>query len=162
MSEGVRHAAVQSDTLPKPAGPYSPAVAYGQLVFVSGQAAKDPATGQLVGNDIESQTEQVLKNIAVLLEAAGSSLDDVLRCGVFLKDITEFGRIFPHVRIQPPGANDGPGCGAAFTGIADRNRRRRLYPLSNRRGGICRPKSFTSANSSLQMPKPAAASCTSA
>lgn len=93
MSEGVRHAAVQSDTLPKPAGPYSPAVAYGQLVFVSGQAAKDPATGQLVGNDIESQTEQVLNNIAVLLEAAGSSLDHVLRCGVFLIDITEFARM---------------------------------------------------------------------
>ncbi len=93
MSADLRHVAVQSDRLPKPAGPYSPAVIFDRLVFVSGQAAKDPATGQLVGSDIESQTEQVLKNIASILEAAGSSLNHVLRCGVFLTDISEFVRM---------------------------------------------------------------------
>ncbi len=93
MTTKFKHVAVQSDRLPKPAGPYSPAVAFGRLVFVSGQAAKDPATGQLVGLDIESQTEQVLKNIASILEAAGSDLNHVLRCGVFLTDISEFARM---------------------------------------------------------------------
>ena len=93
MSADLEHTAVQSDKLPKPAGPYSPAVIFDRLVFVSGQAAKDPATGQLVGADIESQTEQVLKNIALILETAGSSLKHVLRCGVFLTDISEFPRM---------------------------------------------------------------------
>jgi 2-iminobutanoate/2-iminopropanoate deaminase len=93
MSANEKHTPVQSDRLPKPAGPYSPAVAFDRLVFVSGQAAKDPATGHLVGSDIESQTEQVLKNIASILEASGSSLDHVLRCGVFLTDISDFARM---------------------------------------------------------------------
>ncbi|MBZ5497304.1 MAG: Rid family detoxifying hydrolase [Acidobacteriia bacterium] len=86
----IQHKAIQSAKLPKPAGPYSPAVTLDRLVFVSGQGAKDPATGQLVGTDIESQTDRVLKNIAAILEAAGSSLDHVLRCGVFLTDISDF------------------------------------------------------------------------
>jgi 2-iminobutanoate/2-iminopropanoate deaminase len=93
MKADTRHAAVQAGNLPKPAGPYSPGVTFDRLVFVSGQAAKDPATGQLVGNDIESQTEQVVKNIASILEVAGSSLNHVLRCGVFLTDISEFARM---------------------------------------------------------------------
>ena len=62
-------------------------------MFVSGQGATDPATGQLAGADIESQTEQVLKNVSAILEAAGSSLQHVLRCGVFLTDMTEFSRM---------------------------------------------------------------------
>lgn len=90
MSASPKHTAIESVKLPKPEGPYSPAVAFERLVFVSGQAAKDPATGQLAGMDIECQTEQVLKNIAAILEAAGSGLAHVLRCGVFLTDISEF------------------------------------------------------------------------
>ena len=93
MNGEVKHTAVTSKNLPKPAGPYSPAVTLERLVFVSGQGAKDPATGQLVGPDIERQTERVLKNIEAILAAAGSSLDHVLRCGVFLTDISEFGRM---------------------------------------------------------------------
>ena len=61
-----------------------------RLVFVSGQGATDPATGQLAGPDIEAQTEQVLKNVRAILVAAGSDLQHVLRCGVFLIDIREF------------------------------------------------------------------------
>ena len=76
-----------------PAGPYSPGRVLDRLVFVSGQGATDPATGQLAGDDIESQTEQVLKNVAAILDAAGSSLEHVLRCGVFLADIGEFDRM---------------------------------------------------------------------
>ncbi len=105
MEAKVRHAPIHSKSLPMPAGPYSPAVTFEHLVFVSGQAAKDPATGRLVGPDIESQTEQVLKNIASILEAAGSSLNHVLRCGVFLTDIADFtamnavyDRVFAHNR----------------------------------------------------------------
>jgi len=84
------HKTVVADKLPAPAGPYSPAVVFERLVFVSGQGAKDPATGRLAGPDVETQTEQVLKNIAAILEAAGSGMNYVLRCGVFLTDIAEF------------------------------------------------------------------------
>ena len=87
------HTPVTSDKLPKPAGPYSPGVILERLVFVSGQGATDPRSGKLVGPDIESQTEQVINNIAAILEAAGSSLQHVLRCGVFLVDIGEFSRM---------------------------------------------------------------------
>ena len=78
---------------PNPAGPYAPAVVYERLVFVSGQGARNPATEQMVGPDIESQTEQVLKNVQTILRAAGSDLQYVLRCGVFLTDINEFTRM---------------------------------------------------------------------
>lgn len=84
------HRPVFSDRLPKPVGPYVPGVAFERLVFVSGQGATDPATGKLAGLDIETQTEQVLNNVATILEAAGSSLQHVLRCGVFIVDMREF------------------------------------------------------------------------
>ena len=84
------HRSVNAAHLPKPGGPYSLATVFDRLVFVSGQGAKDPRTDQLVGSDIESQTEQCLKNVQAILEAAGSSLQHVLRCGVFLTDISEF------------------------------------------------------------------------
>lgn len=80
---------VTSANLPAPVGPYSPGMIFGQLVFVSGQAGRDPATGRL-GPDVTAQTEQALTNIATILEAAGSSLQHVIRCGVFLVDMKEF------------------------------------------------------------------------
>lgn len=90
MSESIRHEPVVSENLPSPIGPYSPAVTFGQLVFVSGQGAVDPATGELAGLDVESQTEQVFKNISAILAAAGTDLQHVLRCGVFLADMRDF------------------------------------------------------------------------
>jgi 2-iminobutanoate/2-iminopropanoate deaminase len=84
---------VSSANLPSPVGPYSPGMIFGSLVFVSGQAGRDPATGRLAGPDIEAQTAQVLKNIATILDAAGSSLQHVLRCGVFIVDMKEFPRM---------------------------------------------------------------------
>jgi 2-iminobutanoate/2-iminopropanoate deaminase len=81
---------VQAEGLPKPVGPYSPATVFERLVFVSGQGAIDPATGQLAGLDIETQTEQVFLNLKAILEAAGTDLSHVLRCGVFLIDMREF------------------------------------------------------------------------
>ncbi len=75
--------------LPKPAGPYSPAARAGNLVFVSGQVGVDPATGA-TPDGVEAQTEQVLRNIASILEQAGSGLDRVVRCGVFVADMSRF------------------------------------------------------------------------
>src|SRR5688500_5131071 len=80
---------VISTNLPTPVAPYSPGMIFGNLVFVSGQAGRDPATGALA-DDVTAQTEQALKNIAAILEAAGSSLQHVIRCGVFLVDMKEF------------------------------------------------------------------------
>jgi 2-iminobutanoate/2-iminopropanoate deaminase len=81
---------VKSDRLPKPVGPYSPGMVFERLIFVSGQGATDPVTGKLAAADVETQTEQCLKNVGAILEAAGSSLKHVLRCGVFLIDMGEF------------------------------------------------------------------------
>lgn len=90
MSGKKSHKPVVSETLPSPIGPYSPGVTFERLVFVSGQGAVIPETGELAGLDVETQTDQVFKNIAAILEAAGSSLDHVLRCGVFLADMRDF------------------------------------------------------------------------
>jgi 2-iminobutanoate/2-iminopropanoate deaminase len=84
------HRPVHAASLPKPVGPYSPGMGFDKLIFVSGQAAIDPATGRLAGNTVVVQTEQCLKNVQAILEAAGSSLQHVLRCGVFLVDMREF------------------------------------------------------------------------
>ncbi len=80
---------VTTTQLPTPVGPYSPGVVVGNLVFVSGQAGRDPHTGHLA-DDVEAQTEQTLRNVGAILEAAGSSLSHVIRCGVFLVDMSEF------------------------------------------------------------------------
>src|SRR5688500_9466040 len=87
------HQPVHPAGAPAPMGPYSPATVFERLVFVSGQGARHPATDQLAGDDIETQTEQCLRNVQAILEAAGSSLQHVLRCGVFLIDIAEFARM---------------------------------------------------------------------
>jgi 2-iminobutanoate/2-iminopropanoate deaminase len=84
---------IHAPGLPKPLGPYSPGVGFERLIFVSGQGATNPATGQLAGPDIETQTEQVLRNVEAILRAGGSDLSQVLRCGVFLIDIGEFDKM---------------------------------------------------------------------
>ncbi len=84
------HLPVQASGLPKPIGPYSPAMAFDRLILVSGQGATDPATGTIAGLDVETQTEQVFRNMRSILEAAGSDLQHVLRCGVFLVDMRDF------------------------------------------------------------------------
>ena len=87
------HKPVHAANLPKPVGPYSPGMNFERLVFVSGQGGTDPATGQLAGADVETQTEQCLKNLRAILQAGGSDLQYVLRCGVFLVDMGEFQRM---------------------------------------------------------------------
>ena len=84
------HQPVVAAGLPEPVGPYSPGMLFERLVFVSGQGATDPATGRLVGLDVTTQTEQVFRNIRTILEAAGTDLDHVLRCGVFIVDMRDF------------------------------------------------------------------------
>ena len=87
------HKPVHAPNLPKPVGPYSPGMGFERLVFVSGQGATDPATGKIVSNDTAAQTEQCLKNVQAILKAAGSDLQYVLRCGVFLIDMKEFAQM---------------------------------------------------------------------
>jgi 2-iminobutanoate/2-iminopropanoate deaminase len=89
-SPSMTHRSIHAANLPKPVGPYSPGMGFERLVFVSGQGATDPATGQLAGADTAAQTEQCLRNVRTILQAAGSDLQYVLRCGVFLLDMKEF------------------------------------------------------------------------
>jgi 2-iminobutanoate/2-iminopropanoate deaminase len=87
--EGERRA-VHSDSAPRAIGPYSQAIVASGLVFCSGQIGLDPATGQLAGGDVKSETRRVLENLAAVLQAAGSSLDKVVRCTVYLEDLNDF------------------------------------------------------------------------
>ena len=86
------HTPVRASNLPAPVGPYSPGMGFERLVFVSGQGGVDPIAGTLAA-DVEAQTEQCLRNIQTILEAAGSGLLHVLRCGVFLIDMREFAKM---------------------------------------------------------------------
>lgn len=81
---------IATGNAPKAIGPYSQAVTYNGLVFLSGQIPLDPASGQLVEGGIAEQTTRVLDNIRAVLEAAGTSLDAVLKTTVFLKDMGDF------------------------------------------------------------------------
>ena len=78
---------------PAPVGPYSQAVVAGGFVFASGQIPLDPRTGKLVGGEIEQQTERVLANLRAVLEAAGSSLERVVKASVYLVDLALFPRV---------------------------------------------------------------------
>jgi 2-iminobutanoate/2-iminopropanoate deaminase len=81
---------VLTDRGPKPIGPYSQAVRTNGFLFVSGQVALDPKTGEMTGADIRPQTERVFENIKGILEAAGSNLHHVVKTTVFLKDMNDF------------------------------------------------------------------------
>ena len=84
---------ISTSRAPAAIGPYSQAVSWGGLIFVSGQIPLDPATGQVVGDDAGAQTERVLKNLAAVLEAAGSSLGQVVKTTVFLRDLNDFAKV---------------------------------------------------------------------
>ncbi len=81
---------VATDKAPRAIGPYSQAIVAGSHVFTAGQVGLDPATTELVAGGITEQTERVLKNLAAVLEAAGSSLQNVLKTTVFLADMADF------------------------------------------------------------------------
>ena len=84
---------ISSDKAPKAIGPYSPAVRAGQLLFVSGQVALDPATGNMVEGGIAVQTRRVLDNIGALLTAGGRAFADVVRTTIFLADMNDFAAV---------------------------------------------------------------------
>ena len=82
--------AVLTEQAPKPLGPYSQAIVDGDFLFVAGQGCTNPVTGKLELGDARSETKRVFENIRAILAAAGSSLDDVVKCNVYLRDITDF------------------------------------------------------------------------
>ncbi len=84
---------ISTDHAPKAIGPYSQAVISSGFVFLSGQIPLDPATGQVIDGDITWQTERVLESLKSVLEAAGSSLDRVVKTTVYLKDMEEFAKM---------------------------------------------------------------------
>jgi len=97
---------IETPNAPRAIGPYSQAVKYGDLLFVSGMLGMDPKSGEFAGPDIEKQAIQVLENLKAVIEAAGMSLQNVLKSTVFLKDMNDFakfneiyGRYFP---AEPP------------------------------------------------------------
>lgn len=85
--------AITTDRVARPAGPFSPAVRGRDQLYLSGQIGQDPRTGALVSDDVEAQAEQIFRNLAAVLEAAGRSLADVLRVGMYLTDMRDFARV---------------------------------------------------------------------
>lgn len=85
----MRHPVV-TDKAPKPLGPYSQAVTDGDLIFVSGQGATNPQTGKKELGDVRTETKRTFENLRAILQAAGSSMDHVMKCNVYLRDINDF------------------------------------------------------------------------
>lgn len=82
--------AIVTDQAPKPRGPYSHAVMEGSFIFVAGQGPIDPRTGKIESGDVRSETKRTFENLRAILQAAGSSLDQVVKCNVYLRDINDF------------------------------------------------------------------------
>jgi reactive intermediate/imine deaminase len=93
MTEFDTRTEIRTEAAPAPVGPYSQAIRSGGLVFASGQIPLDPATGKIVGGEIEDETRQVLANLRAVLEAAGSGLDQVVKATVYLTDLALFPRV---------------------------------------------------------------------
>lgn len=84
---------IHSDRAPAAIGPYSQAVRTGNMVFLSGQTPLDPATGQLVEGDISVQARQAFDNLKAVCEAAGGRMDDIVRAGLYLTDLSQFAAV---------------------------------------------------------------------
>ncbi|MDP1828427.1 MAG: RidA family protein [Archangium sp.] len=84
---------IHSEKAPKAIGPYSQAIRSGNTVYLSGQIPLDPATGELVPGDVSAQTQQVMSNLEAVLAAAGCTFANVVRCGIFLTDLADFGKV---------------------------------------------------------------------
>ena len=85
--------AIHSDRAPAAIGPYSQATRTGNLVFFSGQIPLDPATGELVGGDIAAQVRRAFDNLKAVCEAAGGTMDDIARVGLYLTDLSQFAAV---------------------------------------------------------------------
>ncbi|MBK8703912.1 MAG: RidA family protein [Saprospiraceae bacterium] len=84
---------IKTAKAPLPIGPYNQAVAYRNTLYISGQIAINPATGDIVTGTIEDETRQVMENLKAILEEAGLTFHDVVKCSVFVKDMHNFSRI---------------------------------------------------------------------
>ncbi len=84
---------IQTSNAPDPVGPYNQAVISNEMLYVSGQVAINPATGELVMDSIEAETRQVMENLKAILSEAGLSFSDVVKCSVFVTDMDNYGRI---------------------------------------------------------------------
>lgn len=84
---------IKTDKAPAPIGPYNQAIVANGMVFVSGQIALDPATGELVMDTLEAETLQVMANLQAVLEAAGTNFNNVVKTGIFLSDMSLFGEV---------------------------------------------------------------------
>ena len=84
---------IRGNEAPKPVGPYQQAVKAGNLVFLAGQIPLDPQTGEMVAGGATEQTERVISNIKAVLKSAGTSLDNVVKATVFLKDLNDFAKM---------------------------------------------------------------------
>jgi 2-iminobutanoate/2-iminopropanoate deaminase len=82
----MRKEVIYTDKAPEP-GPYSQAIKYGNLIFVAGQTSEDPITNEVIHGSVAAQTERILNNIKTILETAGSGMDKILRCDVYLSSI---------------------------------------------------------------------------
>ncbi len=99
---------IYTEKAPEP-GPYSQAIRYGNLIFVAGQTSEDPITNEVIHDSVAEQTERILNNIKTILEVAGSGMDKILRCDVYLSSIEHkeemneaYRKFFP---IDPPARN---------------------------------------------------------
>ena len=84
---------IKTDKAPKPIGPYSAGVRAGNLIFTAGQIGLDPLTGEVVPGGIQAETRQVFRNLQGILEAAGSSLQGIVKTTVFLRDMNDFAQM---------------------------------------------------------------------
>jgi len=84
---------INTPNAPLPVGPYSQAIRFGNIAFVSGQVSIDPKTNELVSDTIENETTQVLNNVGAILKEMGASFDDVLKVSVFVKDMGQYAQI---------------------------------------------------------------------
>ena len=89
----MKREAIQTDSAPKALGPYSQAVRHGSMLFVSGQLGLDPVTNHLVGDDIESQIDQVLANVEAICLEAGTSIQHALKLTLYLQDLSDFAAV---------------------------------------------------------------------
>ena len=113
--------AIKTDKAPTPLGPYSQAIVAGDLLFLAGQGPLDPATGKYEPGDVKTETQKTFDNVKAILEAAGSSLDKVVKMNVYLRDIKDFAamnEVYAKQFSQPAPARTTIQAGALPGGIS--------------------------------------------
>ena len=97
---------IETKNAPAPIGPYSQAVLAGNTLYVSGQIAIDPITGNLLADEIDAETVQVMKNLGAILEEVGMTYTNIVKCSIFVKDMNNFNRINEvygrYFKVNPP------------------------------------------------------------